>query len=910
MNKKAFIAAVFILISVTLRSQDNYVVDWDYTGRSFISFILETESRFPVRFFYEDEWVNELILGSYGEKLKLNEILDSLFSGKSIYYYPSGTGNIILTRFLAIKQLKENSTGSFNYIPGMDYMQDKSPENTSANLVINIGNPSDKNIRGNITLSGYISNHDTKEAVVGVTVFIPSLSAGTISNEFGHYNISIPRGSHSVRFTFIGMKEKIIDLNIFSPGELNVEMQNVLVPLKEAVITAEKDISLRRTETGVEKINIISFRLMPTTMGESDITKNILLIPGVLSVGEGSAGFNVRGGSADQNLILLYGAPVYNSSHLFGFFSAVNPDIIKDATLYKGGIPARYGGRLSSVLDIIPRDGNRRDFAGNAGLSPVTAHFTVEGPLRTDTVFYLLSGRTTYSDWILRLLDNPSLRNSRASFNDFNIRLTYDINRNNKIDFSAYYSFDSFRLNSDTIYKYRNNIISLRWRHYFSSRFFSLISVINSYYKYDISSLRVPLEAFDLTHRINNTCFKADFNWFTGRNELNFGTEMNYYDVIPGNYLPAHDSSIVIPRLIEKEKATEAALYLEDKYNITDRFSVNAGIRFSSFFVTGPRSVFLYSPDFTKSTSSITDTVVFGKFRNYKTYAGPELRISANYRLNDNSSFKLNYNHTRQYLHLLSNTVSISPSDIWKLSDYHLKPQSGDQFAAGYYRMLNKNKIEASAEIYYKIIDNMIDFKDGTRLIMNEHIERDLVNVQGKAYGVEVMFRKPEGRARWSISYTWSRMLTRSKGSFIEELINSGDWFPANHDRPHDLILTFNYIWSRRVSLSANYNFSSGRPVTYPVSSYMIDDIVITQYTDRNKYRIPYYSRMDFSVRISGNLKIKRLAHPHWIFSVYNLTGRDNVYSVFFRQENNRVKGYYLSVFGKPVPSLSFNFDF
>ena len=910
MNKKAFIAAVFILISVTLRSQDNYVVDWDYTGRSFISFILETESRFPVRFFYEDEWVNELILGSYGEKLKLNEILDSLFSGKSIYYYPSGTGNIILTRFLAIKQLKENSTGSFNYIPGMDYMQDKSPENTSANLVINIGNPSDKNIRGNITLSGYISNHDTKEAVVGVTVFIPSLSAGTISNEFGHYNISIPRGSHSVRFTFIGMKEKIIDLNIFSPGELNVEMQNVLVPLKEAVITAEKDISLRRTETGVEKINIISFRLMPTTMGESDITKNILLIPGVLSVGEGSAGFNVRGGSADQNLILLYGAPVYNSSHLFGFFSAVNPDIIKDATLYKGGIPARYGGRLSSVLDIIPRDGNRRDFAGNAGLSPVTAHFTVEGPLRTDTVFYLLSGRTTYSDWILRLLDNPSLRNSRASFNDFNIRLTYDINRNNKIDFSAYYSFDSFRLNSDTIYKYRNNIISLRWRHYFSSRFFSLISVINSYYKYDISSLRVPLEAFDLTHRINNTCFKADLNWFTGRNELNFGTEMNYYDVIPGNYLPAHDSSIVIPRLIEKEKATETALYLEDKYNITDRFSVNAGIRFSSFFVTGPRSVFLYSPDFTKSTSSITDTVVFGKFRNYKTYAGPELRISANYRLNDNSSFKLNYNHTRQYLHLLSNTVSISPSDIWKLSDYHLKPQSGDQFAAGYYRMLNKNKIEASAEIYYKIIDNMIDFKDGTRLIMNEHIERDLVNVQGKAYGVEVMFRKPEGRARWSISYTWSRMLTRSKGSFIEELINSGDWFPANHDRPHDLILTFNYIWSRRVSLSANYNFSSGRPVTYPVSSYMIDDIVITQYTDRNKYRIPYYSRMDFSVRISGNLKIKRLAHPHWIFSVYNLTGRDNVYSVFFRQENNRVKGYYLSVFGKPVPSLSFNFDF
>jgi hypothetical protein len=910
MIKKTFITAVFILISLTIRPQDNFVVDWDYTGNSFIDFIIETESRFNLRFFYNDEWVNDLVLGSYGKKITLNEILDTLFSGKSIYYYPSGTGNIILTRFLSIKQLKEKPAGSLNYIPGMDYMQDKSPERASGNIVINIGNPSDKNIRSNITLSGYISNQDTKEAVAGVTVFIPSLSAGTISNEFGHYNISIPRGSYSVRFTFIGMKQKIINLNIFSPGELNVEMQNVLVPLKEAVITAEKDITLHRPETGVEKINITSFRLMPTTLGESDITKNILLIPGVLSVGEGSAGFNVRGGSADQNLILLYGAPVYNSSHLFGFFSAVNPDIIKDVTLYKGGIPARYGGRLSSVLDIIPRDGNRRDFAGNAGLSPVTAHFTAEGPLRTDTVFYLVAGRTTYSDWIFRLLDNPSLRNSRASFNDFNIRLTYDISRNNQIDFAAYYSFDSFRLNSDTIYKYRNNITSLRWRHHFSSRFFSLISVLNSFYKYDISSLRVPLEAFELTHRINNTCLKADFNWFPGRNELNFGTETNFYDIIPGNYLPAHDSSIVIPRLIEKEKAAETAVYLEYKYKITDRFSVNAGIRFSSFFATGPRSVFLYNPDFPKSTSSITDTVVFGRFRNYKTYAGPELRISANYRLNDNSSFKLNYNHTRQYLHLLSNTVSISPGDIWKLSDYHLKPQSGDQFAAGYYRMLNKDKIEVSAEIYYRMIDNMIDFKGGTRLIMNEHIERDLVNVQGKAYGFEFMLRKPEGRARWSISYTWSRMLARSKGSFSEELINSGNWFPANHDRPHDLILTFNYIYSRRVSLSANYNFSSGRPVTYPVSSYMIGDIVITQYSDRNKYRIPYYSRMDISVRISGNLKLKRIAHPHWIFSVYNLTGRDNVYSVFFRQENNRVKGYYLSVFGKPVPSLSFNFDF
>jgi hypothetical protein len=650
--------------------------------------------------------------------------------------------------------------------------------------------------------------------------------------------------------------------------------------------------------------------MMPTSMGESDIIKSILLVPGVNSVGEGSAGFNVRGGSADQNLILLYGAPLYNSSHLFGFFSAVNSDIIKDVTLFKGGIPGRYGGRLSSVLEIVPRDGNRSEFAANAGISPLTTHFVFEGPIKKDTIFYLIAGRTTYSNWVLRLMENPSLRNSRTFFNDLNTRLTYDINRKNKIDFSAYYSFDSFRLNSDTIYKYLNLVASLRWRHYFNSRLFSTFTLNNSLYKYDISSRRVPGEAFDLTHRINSTGLKADFNWFRGRHEFNFGADLNRYDVLPGNYMAAGDSSIVIPNLIERQRAVETAVYFEDKHIVTDFLSVNAGVRFSSFFALGPQTVFIYNTDFPRSISSVTDTTTFSRHKNYKTYGGPELRLSANFRLNQYSSFKLNYNHTIQYLHLLSNTTSISPSDTWKLSDYHLKPQSGDQFAAGYYRVINKNKIELSAEIYYKRMDNMVDFKGGTNLIMNEHIERDLVNVYGKAYGVELMVKKPEGRVRWSAGYTWSRVMTRSKGSFSEDLINSGNWFPANFDKPHDLIISFNYLHSRRVSLSASYNFSSGRPVTYPVSSYKIGETIITYYSDRNLYRIPYYSRLDLSVKVSGTLRSKKIAHPYWVFSIYNVTGRDNVYSVFFRNVNNTVRGYYLSVFARPIPSLSFNFDF
>jgi hypothetical protein len=910
MNIRLYFASLLLIIFPVASSQEKYAIDWDFTGQSFEAFVLKTESKYPVKFFYNEDWVKNLTLGNYGERRMLNEILDTLFTGNSIYYYTTTSGNIILTKNFSIKTLEEKVTDDRSYIPGFDYPEKGEVKSSTGNLVVDIGYPADRNKPGNVTFSGIITNRDTRETIAGVTVYVPKLSTGTISNAYGFYKISLPRGSYTVKFTFIGMKEKTIDLNLYGSGELNPEMTGVLIPLKEAVITAEKDITLQRPEVGVEKINITSFRLMPTSMGESDITKSVLLIPGVNSVGEGSAGFNVRGGSADQNLILLYGAPVYNSSHFFGFFSAINPDIIKDVTLYKGGIPGRYGGRLSSVLDIIPRDGNRREFKGNTGISPVTAHFVVEGPVREDTVYYLIAGRTTYSNWILGLIENPALRNSRVSFYDLNARIAYDINKFNKVDFSAYYSNDSFRLNSDTTYKYRNNIAALRWRHYFNSRFFSAITLNKSFYKYDISSLRVAQEAFILTHSINSTGLKADFNLFTGRHEINFGTDLTRYNVMPGKYLPAGDSSIVIPNSIERQRALETSFYLEDKYIVTPYLSVNAGLRFTSFFALGPQTVYIYDSSYPRSISSVTDTVTFNRRNNYKTYAGPEIRLSANFRLNNNSSIKLNYNNTNQYLHLLTNTTSISPSDTWKLSDYHLKPQSCEQFAAGYYRMLNKNKIEASAEIYYKKIDNMIDFKGGTDLIMNEYIERDLINVYGKAFGVELMFRKPEGRIRWSVSYTYSRVLIRSKGSFSEELINSGKWFPANFDKPHDLIITFNYLYSRRVSFSANYNFSSGRPVTYPVSSYTIGDIVLTHYSERNKYRLPDYSRLDLSVKVSGDLKSKRIAHPYWIFSIYNVTGRQNVYSVYFKNVRNTVRGYYLSVFGRAIPSISFNFDF
>jgi hypothetical protein len=910
MKLKIHILILILFLTCSLEAQEKYKISWDYKDLSFKEFEIKAENLLNVKFFYKDKWVNDLKLANFTDCTTLSCILDKLFNGTSLFYYIDESGNVVITKDYSVKITDAVKEKDNYFIPPTDYLGFGESKQTAGNEFVEIGNPAERNRPGNVIISGYITNKDTKEPVAGVTVLSKKLSLGTISNAYGFYTLTLPRGDHNLQFSFIGMREKNINLNLCGTGEMNIEMNSVLTPLKEIVVSAQKSVVLQRFEVGVEKINVASFKLLPTSMGELDIIKNVLLIPGVQSSGEGSSGFNVRGGSADQNLILMDGAPVYNSSHFFGFFSDINSDIIKDVTLYKGGIPSRYGGRISSVLDIVSKDGNRKEFAGNAGISPITTHVIVEGPIIKDTLTYSLAGRTTYSNWIFGLLENSALRKSRATFYDLNGKLTYDLNKNNKIDFLSYFSHDSFRFNSDSVYSYDNNIFILRWRHFFSSRFLSVISVNNSFYKYDVSSQDIPTESFILSHKLNSSGLKADFNLFEGRNEMNFGLDLTRYDIIPGSYLPASNSSVVIPHTIEKERALEGALYIDDKYTLTDFLSVNIGMRMSSYYSFGPKSVFIYDPGYTKSKLTIIDTLNYNQGKVISKYAGPELRVSLNFRITDKNSFKINYNRTRQYLHLLSNSTSIAPTDTWKLSDYYLKPEIGDQFAIGYYKILFKNSFETSAELYYKEVKNMVDYKGGTNLIMAENIERDLVDVKGKAYGLELILKKTSGKFRFSAGYTYSRTFIKSLSSFPEETINYGNWFPANFDKPNDLVVTFNYLFSRRLSISSNYTWSTGRPITYPVASYLFNDNTLVYYSDRNEYRIPDYSRLDFSFKVSGNLKAHRIAHPNWIFSVYNLLGRPNVYSEYFKKDGYLIKGYKLSVFGRPIPSITYNFDF
>ena len=909
--KTLILLLIFFLPFTDLLAQPEQEIrkPWESQNLSFTEFVNKAEQLYNLRFFYKEEWMQDLQLQIQKGDYSATELIDNFFKGTSFYYFISASGNVVITRNFAVKMTHRKQEADTNFMPPADIYESDENVFRSGNLVYDIGNPAEKNRTGNVVISGYINDRDTREPVSGVTVYAVKQAVGTMSNAFGFFSITLPRGTHMIQFSFIGMKEKQIHVNLYSSGELNVEMNSTLIPLKETIVSAQKNIMFQRYEVGVEKINIASFKLLPTSMGESDIFKSVLLIPGVQSVGEGSTGFNVRGGSTDQNLILLYGSPIYNASHFFGFFSVVNSDIIKDVTLFKGGIPARYGGRISSVLDISAREGNRKEFTGNAGISPITTHLMIEGPLIKDTLTFMLNGRTTYSNWIFKLIDDPSLKNSRASFNDLNGKLTYDFNRNNKLDLSAYLSNDSFRLNSDSVYSYVNSIVAFRWRHFFSSRFLSSLSVNNSSYRYDISSQSIATEGFILAHNINSTGLKADFNWFEGRNEVNFGVDLMRYSVLPGSYLPSNDSSLVVPDVIQRETALETGVYIEDKYVLNDYLSVNAGLRFSSFFVFGPKSVLLYEPSFSKRLTTVSDTLNFKANDLYRTYAGPEFRLSLNFKLSSISSLKLNYNRTKQYLHLLSNTTSISPYDTWKLSDYYIKPQTGDQYAMGFYILLPKG-IETSIDVYYKKIRNMVDYKGGTKLIMNGNVEKDLVSVIGRAYGIELLIKKTEGRVRWSAGYTYARTFLKSVAKFSDEVINAGKWFPANFDKPNDLITTFNYIFSRRLSVSGNYTWSTGRPITYPIATYHIGDVTMVHYSERNKYRIPDYMRLDLSVNMSGNLKSKKLAHQNWTFSIYNVLGRENVYSVYFKNENKVITGYKLSVFGRAIPSLTYSFDF
>jgi hypothetical protein len=661
---------------------------------------------------------------------------------------------------------------------------------------------------------------------------------------------------------------------------------------------------------GFEKLDIKTMKSVSAIMGEVDILRVILTLPGVQTVGEASTGLNVRGGSADQNLILYNNAVVYNPTHLFGFFTAFNPDEIKSTELLKSGIPAELGGRLSSVIDISSRSGNAEKFVGTGGVGPLTGRLTLEGPLVKDKTSFLMGARSSYSNWLLSKVPDKTISNSRASFNDVNLNINHIHNQNNSLFYSVYWSNDKFKFNDDSLYRYNNFVTSLNWKHTFSDRLNSQIVLTHSGYTYSVESIENALNAFKLSYKLNQTDFKGEFNYIPIENHsLMFGLNATLYTIKPGMKEPLGNSSLVLVDKLQQERAIESALFIGDNFEINPRFSIYGGLRYSFFTALGPKYVYQYTEGLPRKEDTIIDTL-FIRSGSTATYHGPEYRFSMKYLLSEDLSVKASYNVMRQYLHMLSNTTSISPTDIWKISDSHIKPQRGSQLSVGVYKNFKSGKIVTSLEGYYKKIRNTLDYKDGADLVLNHTIETDVLNASGVAFGAELMVKKPSGKLNGWISYAYSRSYLRTDSEFAAETVNEGHYYPSNYDKPHAANLIGNYKFSHRFSLSLNTTYSTGRPITLPLAKYQLEEATRLFYSERNQYRVPDYFRIDVSVNLEGNHKIKKLAHSSWTFGVYNLTGRNNIYSVYFRSEGTAIKGYKMAIFGSPVPSITYNFRF
>jgi TonB dependent receptor/CarboxypepD_reg-like domain/TonB-dependent Receptor Plug Domain len=763
----------------------------------------------------------------------------------------------------------------------------------------------------NALLSGYIRDAKTGEAVAGASVYIDKPKRiGAFSDQYGYYSISLPKGRHVLNIQSIGMKDTHRQIVLSGDGKFNIDLIGQVMMLRNVIVSAEKMSNIKGVQMGVQKLDVKTLKQVPVVFGEADLLRVLLTLPGVKSVGEASTGLNVRGGSADQNLILFNDATIYNPAHFFGFFSAFNPDVVKSVELYKSSIPARYGGRLSSVIDIEGREGNKKEFSGSAGIGLVTSRLEIEGPLVKDKTSFILSGRTTYADWLLNLLP-AQYKNSKASFYDLNLNISHQINKNNNLYLTAYTSKDNFNLNNDTTYGYRNLNLSLKWKHSFNDKLYGVFTTGYDRYAYDITSTMNPVNAFKLDFDVNQSYFKAQFNYYLNpKHALEFGVNTLYYKLHPGTFDPVGEPSLQVPDTVAQEQALESALYISDKYSITPSFVIEAGLRYSVFNSLGPATINEYAPGIPKTEDNVIGVKTYSAGQNIKTYSGPEYRLSVRYEFTDDFSIKASYNTERQYIHMLSNSTAISPTDIWKLSDPNILPQLGSQISLGLYKNLKNNTIETSVEVYYKNIQNYLDYKSGAVLVLNHHIETDVINTRGKAYGVEFMVKKATGKLNGWLSYTYSRVLLKQDDPNAGELINNGAYYPADYDQPNSATMVGNYRINHRFSISLNSTYSTGRPITQPVGVYYYFNSYRTLYSDRNAYRIPDYARTDFSMNIDGNHKVHQKFHNSWTLGVYNIFGRHNPYSVYYVSQNGVVNGYKLSIFGSAIPFINFNIKF
>jgi hypothetical protein len=770
------------------------------------------------------------------------------------------------------------------------------------------------------TLSGYIRDKANGEALIGATVFVPQVSAGTVTNAYGFYSLTLPKGTYQVRFSFVGYTEFLQEVDLTQNRSLDVELVSAPAQLEEVVVTASEEGTERRgIQMSVNRLNATTITRMPAFLGEADIIKSIQQLPGVTTVGEGASGYNVRGGNVGQNLIVLDEAAVYNPSHLLGFFSVFNPDAVKDVQLYKGGIPARYGGRLASILDVRMKEGNAKTLEANGGIGTIFSRLSVEGPIVPNKSSFIVAARRSYIDILARPFVDVLRDGARLNFYDLTGKFNYRINNRNSIFLSGYAGRDIFFFDRQQGFSWGNATGTLRWNSILSQKLFFNTSLIFSQYDYALQFGEDDRDNFRWRSSITDFTVKPSFSYFINSdNEIAAGMEMHYYQFDPANASGATNGETVNISL-DRKYNLETAAYISHQVRFNQQLSAEYGLRYSVFQGFGPGKVYQYNdtvPGLRRLPVSYTE---YQRGEEMVRYATPEPRLSLAYQLNSRSSVKGSYNRMAQYLHLVSNTAASNPLDVWTPSSANLKPQTADQFALGYFQTLTgKQVFELSAEVYYRSTRNQVDYIDGADLLINEYLEGDLLSGRGRAYGMELYLHKKTGRLTGWIAYTLARTELKVAG------INNGQWYPTRFDQTHNFKATAFYQLNNRWSASANFTFLSGTPTTFPTSRYIIQDILIPHnaYNSRNNVRIPPFHRLDVSFRLEGRQQRKngkdRKNSDYWVFGLYNLYGRKNPFSIYFSQGDERAltgaplqsRATQLSIIGTVVPSISYNFRF
>lgn len=886
---------------LSAQSLEDLKITASFQARPLTEILQTIQEDYPIAFYFRPEDVSEKSLTASFEETPISAVMNELLIPVGLeYLLYRDYGVVIFPRnYLAANYTADFYEALDQQLSGGEDPRGREPDRT-------IGSLESLRPSGRAQISGQILDVQTEEPIIGATIFFTDIDAGTATDVDGRFQLEIPSGRYNVSIEYVGYQGIIESIAVLGDGAINVRMEKEAVNLEEVLVKAEAlDVNVESAQIGVEQLDVKSINKLPSFLGEVDVVKSLLLQPGVSTIGEGAIGFNVRGGEVDQNLIMQDDGMLFSSSHALGFFSSFNTELISFVTLYKGNLPAQFGGRLASVLNVEMRDGSYRDYRLKGGVGLVSTKVSFEGPVIKEKSSFITGFRSSYSDWVLNLVKLPEIRRSSAKFYDLNFRYTHKLDEKNTLSLAAYSSHDRFTYNELFGFDYNTLMGQLIYKKIFSDNLFSKLSFTASRYE----STQLDLDGADASELDNNITYyklREQLTFTPSRNvQWDAGISSILYQVDPGEITPLGNLSQVIPGKLEREQGLESAAFINANWTLSPAFSLSGGLRFSAYQFLGPQTVFEYTDPERPSGENVVATTRYNKGKVIAAYTSLEPRLSMRYRLGPNASVKAGYSRTSQFINLIANTNTPTPNSLWQLSSDYIQPLRSHNFSIGYFRNFDNNNWETSLETYGRLIDDLFDYKDFADLTMNDQLETELLSGIGRAYGVELSVRKREGIVNGSLSYTLSRTERQVEG------INEGSWFPSNFDKPHDLSMVFNFQPNQRYTLTFNFIYGTGRPTTAPIGSYVeVNDLVVPIYSDRNQLRVPDYHRLDLAFTMGQSHKVTKKIKTSWTISLYNLYGRANAFSVFFTQRPfNTPRANKLSVLGNVFPALTFNFE-